>query len=631
MGENIKGNLRRYAHRYSPLLVDMSLAILSMFLAFQIRFEGRVPQFWQINMLQPLLVTALVRGTVNYFFNFYRQLWAYASRRELLLICKATATGSVVLSSLVFLGVLPNLPRSVLLLDCLLYTAFVGYYRLLYSSAFSSSAQAHSGPAKRVLIVGAGECGAMLMREFQSHPEFKVVAFCDDDPLKRHQRIFGVRVEGYCEDIPKIAQKFAVDQIIIAIPSAPAHRVLEIVTLAKKTGKKVRIVPALYQLANKGVSIRQLRDVKPEELLGRSVVKYQEPELIGGYLAGRVVLVTGAGGSIGSELCRQIVQFQPKELILLGRGENSIYEIENELRDLAPDLKLHTVIADIRQKEKIELVFEQYKPQIVYHAAAHKHVPLMEENPDEAITNNVMGTLNLAQAADRNLTERFILISTDKAVNPTSVMGATKRLAEVVIQHVSQNSKTRFMAVRFGNVLGSRGSVVPLFCKQIETGGPVTVTDPRMTRYFMTIPEAVMLVLHAGAMGTGGEVFILDMGEPMRVEDLACQLIRAMGYEPGKEIPICYTGIRPGEKLYEELCFDAETMTRTSHPRIWALLDTEHNYDCCKAQLEALIRQARELEGPDVLREKLFKLVALVDAAPKELYQKHVDEIAAAK
>ena len=261
-----------------------------------------------------------------------------------------------------------------------------------------------------------------------------------------------------------------------------------------------------------------------------------------------VCFVTGAGGSIGSELCRQIVQFQPKELILLGRGENSIYEIENELRDLAPDLKLHTVI-DIRQKEKIELVFEQYKPQIVYHAAAHKHVPLMEENPDEAITNNVMGTLNLAQAADRNLTERFILISTDKAVNPTSVMGATKRLAEVVIQHVSQNSKTRFMAVRFGNVLGSRGSVVPLFCKQIETGGPVTVTDPRMTRYFMTIPEAVMLVLYAGAMGTGGEVFILDMGEPMRVEDLACQLIRAMGYEPGKRFQFVTQGSGLGETV----------------------------------------------------------------------------------
>ena len=621
--------IRRYAYRYRPLLVDTLFSALSLSLAFEVRFSGDLREYLSSAWVYGIIIVALIRGAVNIGFGLYRQLWAYAGRKEAVLLCKATGTGSVIISCLVFLGLLPRLPRSVLLLDWLLYTALIGYYRLQYASDRAVPPE-NKGKPRRVLIVGAGECGAMLMREFSVHPEFKVLAFCDDDPLKRHQSILGVRVEGACREIPRIVQKFKIERIIIAFPSVERSRLLEVVSLAKKTGKEVKIVPALYQIASGGVSIRQLRDVKPEDLLGRNIVKSQDAQVIGEYINGKVVLVTGAGGSIGSELCRQITQFSPRELILLGRGENSIYEIATELAELAPELKLRTIIADVRQEKKMRAIFAECEPQIVCHAAAHKHVPLMEQNPDEAITCNVLGTMNVARAADEAGVERFIFVSTDKAVKPTSVMGASKRLAEVVIQHVSQKSKTKFMVVRFGNVLGSRGSVVPLFRKQIEAGGPVTVTDPRMTRYFMTISEAVMLVLHAGALGQGGEVFILDMGEPMRIEDLACQMIKAMGYEPETEIPICYTGIRPGEKLFEELHFDAESMVRTGHARIWSLLPQENLFSALENDFLELIKMAQEMRSGSELKTKLFALVKQVDVDSEEAYiQETIEQVAA--
>lgn len=619
MGSIAGKKFNRLVNRYWPLFVDLLLSALSLPLAFMARFDGKIPSsYLSLNWFHGLCIVALVRGIVNYFFGLYRQLWEYAGRRELKLICAATVMGSIAIISLAYMGLFPNLPRSIFLLDCVFYTGLVGLFRLNLSKfklKKSSRKEAKGTRSRRVLIAGAGASGAMLMREFITHPEFQVVAFCDDDPLKRHQRIHGVRVEGTCDGIPEVVRKFNIDQIIIAMPSVERTRIREIVSSAKKTGREVKIVPSLYEIANGRVSIKQLRDVRPEELLGRSAVKYHDPELVRKYIEGKVVLVTGAGGSIGSELCRQITQFSPKKLILLGRGENSIYEIENELLELAPDLKLETAIADIRNEAKMDWLFEEYRPQVVYHAAAHKHVPLMEKNTDEAITNNVLGTMNVAKAADKFKTERFILISTDKAVKPTSVMGASKRLAEVVILDLAQHSKTKFMAVRFGNVLGSRGSVVPRFRKQIEAGGPVTITDSRMTRYFMTIPEAVMLVLHAGALGHGGEIFILDMGEPVRIEELACQLIRAMGYEPGREIPIVYTGIRPGEKLFEELQFDAETMAKTAHPQVWALLNgNQEHLGGLKRELLELIGIAQTLTSNSKARDRLFKLVDLVNA-----------------
>mgnify|MGYP000857321508 CR=1 FL=1 len=616
MGSSVGERLHRYFYRYWPWAVDMLFAVCALPVAFLVRFEGDLPGGpLSFSWGYTLLIVALVRGAVNYTFGFYRQLWEYAGRREFILIAKATASGSLLITALAYMRCFPVLPRSVILLDWFFYTAFVGLFRLQLAATRQNNKAESPKDSRRVIIAGAGAAGAMLMREFIGHREFEVVAFCDDDPLKYHQRILGVRVEGTCDELPQLAKRLRADQIIIALPSAERSRIREIVTLAKKTGLEVKTVPALFEIANGRVSIRQLREIKPEDLLGRSAVKYSDPGLLAGYIEDKVVLVTGAGGSIGSELCRQIAQLHPKELILLGRGENSIYEIENELLDLAPKLKLRTIIADIRQEQKMNWLFEKYRPQIVYHAAAHKHVPLMERNPDEAITNNVMGTMNVAKAADRFGTERFILISTDKAVKPTSVMGASKRLAEVVIQELAQSSPTKFMAVRFGNVLGSRGSVVPKFRKQIQRGGPVTITDSRMTRYFMTIPEAVMLVLHAGALGSGGEIFILDMGEPVRIEELACQLIRAMGYEPNREIKIAYTGIRPGEKLYEELSFNAETMAKTAHPQVWSLMGGRPgDLEEFEADFEKMIRFAIKQGSQDEVRNKLIELVELVDS-----------------
>jgi len=612
MSASTKEKIKRALHHYWPLALDMLIAMATLPLALAVRFDSAVPkEYWVPYWGYGLMIVALIRGFVNYFFKIYKQLWEYAGRKEYFLLCKASAAGSMLIISFAYMDLLPTLPRAVILLDWFFYTSFVGLYRFFLASERRSKEV--NKKSKRVLIAGAGAAGAMLIREFAAHTEFKVVAFCDDDPLKFRQRIGGVRVEGTCDEIPRIAAQFQAEQIIIAMPTAEKARIREIVALAKKTGCGVKTVPAIFEIADGKVTIGQLRDVRPEELLGRSAVKLQDPQLVRSYIEDKVVLVTGAGGSIGSELCRQIAKLRPKELLLLGRGENSIYEIENELLELAPELKMRTIIADIREERKIEWLFENYRPQIVYHAAAHKHVPLMERNPDEAITNNVMGTMNVAKAAERFGTERFILISTDKAVKSTSVMGASKRLAEVAIQELAQISATKFMAVRFGNVLGSRGSVVPKFRSQIEKGGPVTITDSRMTRYFMTIPEAVMLVLHAGALGAGGEIFILDMGEPVRIEELACQLIRAMGYEPNREIEIAYTGIRPGEKLYEELSFDAETMGKTSHPQVWSLLNGKPGEQHFSARFEKIADFAKEKGSCELVREKLFELVEIVD------------------
>ncbi|BDB11810.1 polysaccharide biosynthesis protein [Thermus thermophilus] len=428
------------------------------------------------------------------------------------------------------------------------------------------------GTKKRVLVVGAGEAGTMVVREMLRHPEAGLypVGFLDDDPNKRGQTIAGVRVVGALDDLPRAVRALEVDEVLVAIPSAPGSVVRKVVELARAVGVSYRILPGIHEILSGRVGLSQIREVRVEDLLRREPVRLNLEE-IAGYLEGRVVLVTGAGGSIGSELVRQVARFHPEQVVLLGRGENSLFSLEKELEAQWPELRYKVVVADVRDQDRLRRVFQAYRPQVVFHAAAHKHVPLMEVQPDEAILNNVGGTHNVVKLCLEFGVERLVNISTDKAVNPTSVMGASKRVAEQVVAWGASRAAPGqvFVSVRFGNVLGSRGSVVPLFLEQIKRGGPVTVTHPEMRRYFMTIPEAAQLVLQAGGMGENGRVYVLDMGEPVRILDLAKDLIRLAGFEPYRDIDIVFTGVRPGEKLFEELLTAEEGTEASYHEKIW--------------------------------------------------------------
>lgn len=422
---------------------------------------------------------------------------------------------------------------------------------------------------KRVMIVGAGAAASMLLKEMQSSEKLNMKPVCivDDDASKFNREIQGVRVVGKTTDIEQTVNKFGVEEIIIAIPSATKKDISRIINECNKTKCKVKTVPGLFQFANGNVSVSDIKDVSIDDLLGREQIKVNLDEIMG-YIEGKTVLVTGGGGSIGSELCRQIANHNPRELIILDIYENNAYDIQQELKRQLPNIKLNVLIASVREKIKIDWIFEKYKPQIVFHAAAHKHVPLMEDSPNEAVKNNVGGTYNVADAAGKFGAEKFILISTDKAVNPTNIMGATKRICEMIIQAMNDRYETDYVAVRFGNVLGSNGSVIPLFKKQIKEGGPVTVTHKDIVRYFMTIPEAVSLVLQAGAYANGGEIFVLDMGEPVKIYDLAVNMIRLSGFEPFKDIDVKISGLRPGEKLYEERLMAEEGLRKTENQKI---------------------------------------------------------------
>ncbi len=556
------------------MAVDAVLVNAALLLALWLRFDGAIPRQYIVSYQQLALVFTVVRLACFYAFGLYNRLWQYASVGELLSIVSAVTVGTLVNITYAYFqmqGSTFPLPRSVFALSWMLNILFIGGSRLswrLFRDYGLKPVRVRAG--KPVLIVGAGDAGAAVARELKNYNGHKSVpiGFVDDDPAKQRLEMFGLPVLGRREDIPRLVEDYGVEEIIIAIPSAPGRVIREIVDICQATPAKLKILPGIYELIDGRVSVSQIREVQVEDILGREPVQV-DLESMAGYLAGRVVLVTGAGGSIGSELCRQVAQFAPRKLVLLGHGENSIYEIHQELQDGNAELDLVPVIVDVKDAPAVNDIFKRYQPQVVFHAAAHKHVPLMEENPAEALKNNILGTWCVARAAHRHRAEAFIFVSTDKAVNPTSVMGATKRVAEMVVQEISRTSKTRFAAVRFGNVLGSRGSVVPLFKKQIARGGPVTVTHPEMTRYFMTIPEAVQLVIQAGALARGGEVFILDMGEPVKIVDLARSMIRLSGFEPDEDIEIVYTGIRPGEKLYEEILTSEEGIGATRHQRIF--------------------------------------------------------------
>ncbi|ACV63629.1 polysaccharide biosynthesis protein CapD [Desulfofarcimen acetoxidans DSM 771] len=442
---------------------------------------------------------------------------------------------------------------------------------------------------KKVLIVGAGVAGGIVADVLRQRTEsdWQPVGFVDDDVKKQNLYLYGLPVLGNRHRIPAIVQETGVQQIIIAMPSVHGEVVRQIVEICHRTRTQLKILPGIYDLITGKIKISEIREIVVEDLLGRQPVSLNTEE-IAGYLTGKVVLITGAGGSIGSELCRQLAVFKPRLLVLLGHGENSIYDIERELQEEYPTLALAAVIADIRDSSQISSIFSQYRPAVIFHAAAHKHVPLMEKNPEEAVKNNIIGTKTIAEAAHMVKAEIFVLISTDKAVNPSSIMGATKRVAEMIIQWMNGKSATKFVGVRFGNVLGSRGSVIPLFKKQIASGGPVTVTHPTMERYFMTIPEAVQLVIQAGSLANGGEVFILDMGKPVSIVELAKNLIRLSGYEPDRDIAIEYTGIRPGEKFSERLYSDQEQVVSTGHKRIFKVVSLKSNFNVLNKMLVSL-------------------------------------------
>ncbi|MFZ7131646.1 MAG: polysaccharide biosynthesis protein [Eubacteriales bacterium] len=516
-----------------------------------------------------LFVTLIIKIILFYVFNIYNTLWKYASIEELMKIIAVNILGSLV-SYKIFTMIDSTITIYFVMGIFLLDIIFTGGIRVAYRTVRRiKNYSQFSVKTSNVIIVGAGAGGATIMQEYKNNPilDSRLIGFVDDDSNKRGKYINGLKILGKVKDIESIVREYKVDEIVIAMPSVSRKRIKQIITECKKTHCNIKILPNLAELVDDKYFTQQIRDVEIEDLLGRDMVDLNIKE-ISGYIEHKKILVTGGGGSIGSELCRQIAKYNPKELIILDIYENNLYELQNYLKRKVPNLKLTVLIASVRDKSRVYDIVQEFKPDIVFHAAAHKHVPLMEDSPIEAIKNNVFGTHNVAQACNQFGVQQFVLISTDKAVNPTNIMGATKRLCEMLVQSMDKISKTRFVAVRFGNVLGSNGSVIPLFKKQIMEGGPVTVTHPDIIRYFMTIPEASELVIQAGAMAKGGEIFVLDMGEPVKIVNLAEDLIRLCGYEPHKDIPIEYVGLRPGEKLYEELLLDEEGIESTKHTKI---------------------------------------------------------------
>ena len=567
--------MSRSRWRLLLVLIDAVLVSAALYIALYLRFDGMIPVKYMLAYRQLVPFFTIVLLLSFYLFGLYNRLWQYASVGELVSITASITTATIVNFLILFNSARDGsflLPRSVPALHWMATILLIGFsrfsWRFLRGILFKNR---KPGEEKYVLIVGAGDAGATLVRELKQRryrDNLIPVGFVDDNPTKQRMGMFGLPVLGRREDIPRLVQKYDVDEIIIAIPSASREVIGEIVDICQTTPASLKILPDIYELINGRVSVSQVREVRVEDILGREPVEV-DLDSIAGYLAGKAVLVTGAGGSIGSELCRQAARFKPRRLILLGHGENSIYEAYQDLSLEFCSLEIIPLICDVKDSAAMNAAFQKYRPEVVFHAAAHKHVPLMEHCPAEAVKNNVLGTFNAARAAHDFSAESFILISTDKAVHPAGIMGATKRIAEMVVQQMARTSKTCFASVRFGNVLDSRGSVVPLFKKQIASGGPVTVTHPEMVRYFMTIPEAVQLVIQAGALARGGEIFILDMGEPVKIISLARRMIRLAGYRPGKDIPIVFTGIRPGEKLYEELLTSAEETEATLHQSIF--------------------------------------------------------------
>ena len=606
---------RLWIRRVFLMCCDVCAVVFASILALLARFDfsfREIPAHFLENAWKSLPAAIVTSLLLFWIFRLYSSLWSYAGAMEMMYLLSACIAETIVNMVLILLSYPGDgypVPRS--------YFAFYGIFlfgivficRYSYRALRSVRNAIRDGQYTRnVLIIGAGEAGNALIKEIKNSRYLKkrVVGVIDDDRSKAGGYIHGVKIIGSREDIIRKSIELHVHEIIVAMPSASPRQIKEILDTCKQTGCELKRLPGIYQLVNGDVSINSLKEVDVNDLLGREPVEVDLDSILG-YVSDKTIMVTGGGGSIGSELCRQIAGHNPKQLIIIDIYENSAYDIQNELKVKYPDLNLVVLIASVRNTNRMNYIFEKYRPDIIYHAAAHKHVPLMENSPTEAIKNNVLGTLKIVQAADFYEVKRFVMISTDKAVNPTNIMGASKRICEMIIQTYNRRSKTEYVAVRFGNVLGSNGSVIPLFKKQIERGGPVTVTHPDIIRYFMTIPEAVSLVLQAGAYAKGGEIFVLDMGEPVKIVDLARNLILLSGHKPDEDISIVFTGLRPGEKLYEEMLMDEEGMQDTANRRIHIGKPIELDEERFLAQLKELKEYV--VKEPEDIREWVKRIV----------------------
>jgi len=615
--------MSRFKTRTSQFVIDISVLTLAFFLAMLLRFDWDVPRvmFRQLVIVLPYVV--VLQYVFLSGFGTTRFSWRYIGLRDAIRIFAAIASATALLVALRFLSPLlverfslaryGIVPLGVLLgafvLSFIGITGVRALRRILGEHVASKQHAGEEAPHTPTLLVGAGQGGVLIAQEIARRPDLGIlpVAFVDDDPVKQGAVIHGIKVKGTTADLRRLAQRHGAQQALITISNAPGSAIRRVTESCKGAGLTVKIVPGAYEIVGGRVNLSRIREVAIEDLLRREQVKLNT-ESVADVVRGQPVMVTGAGGSIGAELCRQVAAYRPSRLVLVERAENNLFEIHSELRGRFSDIEVIPCVADITDVPRITNVFREQRPLVVFHAAAHKHVPMMEWNPTEAVKNNILGTQVVADLADRLAVERFVMISTDKAVNPTSVMGATKRAAELYVQAISLQSATQFATVRFGNVLGSTGSVIPIFRRQIQDGGPVTVTHPDMTRYFMTIPEAVQLVIQAAALSQGGETFILDMGQPVRILDLAHDVIRLSGFEPDKDIEIRYTGIRPGEKLFEELSTAGEGIERTTHPKIFTGTYDSPHLPGLRAQLETLGALCKSA-NPSAIRGALVQLV----------------------
>lgn len=591
------------------LVLDVIILSLSFFISLYFKYDTFNNLDYLIYYNTFVIPVTVLKIGIFYIFNFYKSLWEYASIEELVNIITGVLVANIAaffLTVVIFGSTVFSNSAIITIVDMILIGGSRFTYRALRQYKLKLIPDV---VRKKVLIVGAGAAGVMILKELRNHKssEVKPIGFIDDDIEKKGKVVNGVKVLGNRYDIPSVVEKFKVDEIIIALPSASSEDRIELLNISKNTSVKTKTLPGIYELIEGEISINKIRDVQLEDLLGRDEVKLDIGEL-NNLISNQCVLISGGAGSIGSELARQIIKYNPRKLILLDIYENTLYDFENELKTNYPTLDFEAIVVSVRDKKDLYKVFKKYKPNLVLHAAAHKHVPLMESSPSQAVKNNIFGTLNMLTGADKYNVNKLVLISTDKAVNPTNVMGATKRVAEKLIQIYNERSKTEFVAVRFGNVLGSNGSVIPLFKKQIEKGGPVTVTDPDVVRYFMTIPEACQLVLQAGAMAKGGEIFVLDMGKPVKILDLACDLIKLSGLEPYKDIGIEFIGLRPGEKLYEELLIASPDLKNTQNDKIFVEESEYLDYDDIMLKIYDL-KKSLNKENPMEIKLELVKLV----------------------
>jgi FlaA1/EpsC-like NDP-sugar epimerase len=624
-------NLIRSKNFYLMLFFDSCLVTASYLVSYLLRFEGKIPYQEWVNLKSIIPYLLIFKLIIFYFFGLYRGMWRYTSLFDLFNVLKATATSSAfIILAILFIYRFQGYPRSIFIIDGILTFIFIGGLRVTVRILLSEqdkgfhtlrqifqfrSEKKSAKPKKSLLIIGAGDAGEKILREIRENPRlnYEVVGFLDDDPTKRGMKIHGVPVLGPIPKIHDMAYRDEMDEILIALPSASAKQMRRIIEACEATGLKTRTTPGIGELIDGKISFKTIREVSFEDLLGRDPVDL-DTESIGHYLTDKIILVSGAGGSIGSELCRQVTAFNPKNLVILDKTENNLFHIEMEFRHRFSNVSITPILGDVHNRGFLDRLFATIKPHVVFHAAAFKHVPIVELNPWEGVFNNVVGTKNIAEISHQSGVERFVMISTDKAVRPVSVMGATKRIAEMITScYASQNNTltngAKFVSVRFGNVIGSEGSVIHLFKKQIERFGPVTVTHPEITRYFMTISEAAKLILQAGAMGDGGEIFILDMGTPIKIIDMARNLIHRSGFKPDVDIEIKYIGLRPGEKLHEELATEGEGIIRSAHEKIFVLNGKNSNdLNWLNQKIEELVKLALQQNAPGI-KSKLKEIV----------------------